>query len=184
MRRLPGVPLEREQGVLGDVVGDLDLLGNGVTTCDSGLAGSKGRTVDTLASSARVRLEGIAGEPVGPLASGVLAVWVDAAVLTRDVGAVECAGFEACFGGLLLGLSWDVARCQEFVDELLVLADAVGEHASVVAVVVDAPFAATCQDTWPLSAFNWSLTRRRFDQGCKLLLGWFPKRCQECCNQC
>lgn len=142
MRRLPGVPLEGQQSVLGDVVGDLDLLGNGVTACDSGLAGSQGRAVDALASSARVCLEGIAGEPVGPLASGVLAVWVDAAVLAGDIGAVERAGFEACFGGLLLGLSWDVARCQEFVDKLLVLADAVGEHASVVAVVVDAPLPA------------------------------------------
>ena len=140
MRRLPGVPLEREQSVLGDVVGDLDLLGDCVPAGDSGLAGSQGRAIDTLASSARVRLEGIAGEPVSSLTSGVLAIWVDAAVLAGDIGAVERAGFETCFGGLLLGLSWDVARCQEFVDELLVLADAVGEHASVVAVVVDAPF--------------------------------------------
>jgi hypothetical protein len=40
---------------------------------------------------------------------------------------------------LLLGLSRDVAGCNQFVDELLVLANAVGEHASMVAVVVDAP---------------------------------------------
>lgn len=85
-------------------------------------------------------MEGIAGEPVSSFTSGVLAIWVDAAVLSGDVGAVECAGFEACFGGLLLGLSWDVAGGEELIDELLVLADAVGEHASVVAVVVDAPF--------------------------------------------
>jgi hypothetical protein len=89
-------------------------------------------------------LEGIAGEPVCPLTSRVLTVRVDAAVLAGDIGAVERAGFEACFGGLLLGLGWDVAGGEEFVDELLVLADAVGEHASVVAVVVDAPFPVGC----------------------------------------
>ena len=140
MRRLPGVPLEREQSVLGNVVRDLDLLGDGVAACDGSLAGSKGRTVYALAGSSGVCLEGVAGEPVGSLASRILAVWVDAAVLAGDVGAVERAGFEACFGGLLLSLGWDVAGREELVDELLVLANAVGEHASVVAVVVDAPF--------------------------------------------
>lgn len=156
--------------MLGDVVGDLDLLGHGVTACDGGLAGSQGGTVDALAGSARVRLEGVAGEPVGSLASRVLAVWVDAAVLAGDVGAVESAGFEACFGGLLLGLGWDVAGCEEFVDELLVLADAVGEHASVVAVVVDAPFTVGCQDIRPMKAFDWNLTHRQSGPGCKSLL--------------
>lgn len=126
--------------MLGDVVGDLDLFGHGVAACDGGLAGSQGRTVDALAGSAGVCLEGIASEPVGSLTSRVLAIWVDAAVLAGDIGTVERAGFEACFGGLLLGLGWDVAGRKEFVDELLVLADAVGKHASVVAVVVDAPF--------------------------------------------
>lgn len=130
--------------MLGDVVGDFDLLGDGVAACDGGLAGSKGGAIDALAGSSGVCLEGVAGEPVGSLTSGVLAVGVDAAVLAGDVGAVERAGFEACFGGLLLGLSWDVARGQEFVDELLVLADAVGEHASVVAVVIDAPLSVEC----------------------------------------
>jgi hypothetical protein len=126
--------------VLGDVVGDLDFLGDSVTTCDSSLAGSQSRTIDALASSSGVCLESITGEPVGPLTSRVLAVWVNAAVLAGDIGAVERAGFEACFGGLLLCLGWYVAGREEFVDELLVLADAVGEHASVVAVVVNAPF--------------------------------------------
>ena len=140
MRRLPGVPLEREQSVLGDVVGDLDLLGDCVPACDSGLAGSQGRAIDTLASSARVRLEGIAGEPVSSLTSGVLAIWVDAAVLAGDIGAVQRAGFEAFLSSLLLCCGRDVAGCEELVDKLLILADAVGEHPSMIAVVVDAPF--------------------------------------------
>ena len=140
LRRLPGVPLEGEQGVLGDVVGDLDLLGYGVAACDGGLARSKGSSIDTLASSTRVCLEGIAGEPVSSLTSRVLAVRVDATVLAGNIGAVERAGFEAFFSGLLLGLSRNVARRNQFVDELLVLADAVGEHASVVAIIVDTPF--------------------------------------------
>ena len=125
--------------MLGDVVRDLDFLGDGVAACDGGLAGSESRAVDALAGSACVRLEGIAGEPVGSLASRVLTVWVDAAVLAGNIGAVESAGFETCFGSLLLGLSRDVAGRNQFVEELLVLADAVGEHDSVVAVVVDAP---------------------------------------------
>lgn len=126
--------------MLGDVVRDLDLLGYGVAACDGGLARSKGSSIDTLASSARVGLESVAGEPVSSLTSRVLTVWVDATGLARNIGAVERASFEAFFSGLLLGLSRDVARRNQFVDELLVLADAVGEHASVVAIVVDTPF--------------------------------------------
>ena len=126
--------------MLGDVVGDLDLLGYGVAACDGGLAGPEGSTVNALASSTRVCLEGIAGEPVSPLTSRVLAVRVDATSLARNIGAVERASLEAFFSGLLLGLSRDVARRNQFVDERLVLADAVGEHASVVAIVVDTPF--------------------------------------------
>ena len=125
--------------MLGDVVRDLDFLGDGVAACDGGLAGPKGRAIDALASSARVCLEGIAGEPVCSLTSRFLAVWVDAAVLAGNIGAVERASFEAGFCGLLLGLSRNVARRNQLVDELLVLADAIGEHASVVAVVVNTP---------------------------------------------
>lgn len=169
--------------MLGDVVGDLDLLGNSVTACDGGFAGSKGRAIYALASSSGVCLESVAGEPVGSLASRVLAVWVDAAALAGDISAVECASFETCFGGLLLVLSRDVARREELVDELLVLADAVGEHASVVAVVVDTPLPAIRQNNWPTRAFNGSLTHRQSVPGCKSLPERFPRRCRAYCNR-
>jgi hypothetical protein len=126
--------------VFGDVVGDLDLLRHSIPPRNSRLTRPQRSPINALARSAGIRLESIASEPVGPLASGVLTVGVETAGLPGDVGAVERAGFEAGFGGLFFGERWDVARSQQLIDELLVLADAVGEHAAVVAVVVDAPF--------------------------------------------
>ena len=64
LRSLEAVPAEGKQCVLGHIVGDLDLLGDGVAACDGGLAGAKGSSVDALAGSTRVCLEGIAGKPI------------------------------------------------------------------------------------------------------------------------
>jgi hypothetical protein len=140
--------------VVGHVLGDLDLLGNSVTACDSGFARSQSDTIDTLATSSRVRLESVAGEPVRSPTSRIGAVWVNAAVLSGNVGAIKRARFKACFGGLFLCLSRDVTRCKKLVDKLLVLADTVGEHASVVTIVVHAPFPATCQNASLVRKFD------------------------------
>lgn len=58
---LEGVPAEREQGVAGDVVGDLNFLGDSITTSNGGEARSERSIVDTLATTAVAGLEGVAG---------------------------------------------------------------------------------------------------------------------------
>ncbi len=94
----------------------------------------------TLAATVAVGPESVAGKPVIPPAGLTLAaVWAVVAGLAVDVVAVEEALLEAVLGGLLLRVGGQIARVKELVDELLVLADAVREHAAVVPVVVDAP---------------------------------------------
>lgn len=84
--------------------------------------------------------EAIAREPVIPIARlPSLAVGVVPAGLARDISAVQRACQETVLRGLLLGVSGKVTWRQEFVDEILVFAYAVAEHAPVVAVVVNAP---------------------------------------------
>lgn len=59
--------------------------------------------------------------------------------MPRDIGALEFAIEKAVLGSLLLGIGGQVVGVGEEVHEGLVAADTVGEHATVVAVVVDAP---------------------------------------------
>ena len=120
-------------------LGKLDLLGNGIATGDGGLAGAELGIVDTLALGVLGGLVAVAGEPVLVLAAILLAVLADGAVLAVDVGALQEALLEAVLGLLLLRLGGRVVRLQELVDDLLVLADTVAEHAAVVAVVVETP---------------------------------------------
>lgn len=60
LRGLERVPAEREQGVAGDVVGDLDLLGDRVTASNGGEARAERSVVDALAATAAVGLEFVA----------------------------------------------------------------------------------------------------------------------------
>ena len=95
----------------------------------------------TLASAIAVTLKSVAGEPVvAPARLALTAVRAVATLLTLDVIAVEETLLEAVLSGLFLGVCGQVIRVQELVDEFLVLADAVGEHASVVPIVVHTPF--------------------------------------------
>lgn len=58
---LERVPAEGEQGMTGDVVGDLDLLGDSVAASNGGEARSESSVVDALATAAVVGLKGVAG---------------------------------------------------------------------------------------------------------------------------
>lgn len=58
---LERVPSERDEGVGGKVVGELDLLANGVTSSSGSFARTVGSIVDTLAFST---FKGLACEPV------------------------------------------------------------------------------------------------------------------------
>lgn len=59
--------------------------------------------------------------------------------LTRDIRTIQRPSFKTIFSGLLLGICWYVSRSQERVDDVLILADSIAEHASMVAVVVETP---------------------------------------------
>lgn len=138
---LPGlerVPSEGDEGMGGDVVGDLDLLADGEPTSSSSEARVKSSVVNPLALAAG--LEALAGEPViAPAWLSLLAIGTEVALLPRNIGTFEGASLEAVFSGLLLLVGRGVSWSQEFVDECLVLADTVTEHATMVAVVVDTP---------------------------------------------
>lgn len=121
-------------------VGDLDPLRDGVASGDGGIARVQRRVVDTLALRLVAGAEAVAGEPVIAVAGlAGRAVGIVPAGLAIDFGTVERAGLEAVFRGLLFGIGWEVAGSQELVDEVLVFADAIAEHATMVAVVVNAP---------------------------------------------
>lgn len=137
---LERVPLEAQEGVTDVDVGKLDLLGDGETSSNRGVARPAGSIVNALAGATVTGIESIAGEPVvAPTRLTRGAVRAEAAVLARDVGAGKGAPLETVLGGLLLLVGGEIARCEELLDERLILADTVGEHATVVTIVVDAP---------------------------------------------
>lgn len=69
----------------------------------------------------------------------MLAVRAEVARLAIHICAGKGALLEAILSSLFLRLGREIARSEELVDQLLVLADTVGEHATVVTVVVNAP---------------------------------------------
>lgn len=123
--------------MVGNVIRDLDLGADREPARDGRVARVERRTVNALAPPS---LKLLAREPVVPPArlarAAVLAVRTR---LALDVCAWQHALLEAVLRGLLLLEGGQVVGVEKLVDDGLVLADAVGEHASVVAVVVDAP---------------------------------------------
>lgn len=136
--------------MLRHVVGDLDPGGDGVSSSNGRVARVDRCAVDADAAALS---ELLASEPVIAVTSITLvAVRAVATLLAIDIGAREHTSLEALLGLLLLREGRQVVGVQELVDEFLVLADAVREHAAVVAVVVDAPLdlngftGAVCRD--------------------------------------
>jgi hypothetical protein len=108
-----------------------------VSASNAGIARVQGRVVDAPALGI---LESLACEPVVPPAwLSLLTVCIVSAGLPAHISAWECTLFEAGLCSLLLSIRREIPRHQELVDERLVLANAVGEHAAVVAVVVNTP---------------------------------------------
>lgn len=68
-----------------------------------------------------------------------MAVRVVTASLPSNISALQLTSLEAIFSSLLLRLRRKVPGRQKFVDESLILADAVAEHATVVTIGVEAP---------------------------------------------
>jgi hypothetical protein len=61
------------------------------------------------------------------------------ALLTINISAGKKTFFETIFSSLLLSLGGDVVWVEKLVDDVLVLTNTVGVHASMVTVVVNAP---------------------------------------------
>jgi hypothetical protein len=121
-------------------VGDLDLLGNRVPASNGGIARAESRVINTLTLGRVVGIETVASEPViTPAGLSLLAVCTVATALPGNIGTVESSCLEAVFSSLLLGISWEVPRGQEFVNKTLVLADAVAEHPAMVSVMINTP---------------------------------------------
>lgn len=140
LTRLERIPLERQQSMIGHIVRNLHFLGHGIPTRNGGIARVQRRIIHTLTLWSLRCLEPIAGEPViAPTGLTLDTVRTVPTLLPIDIRARQEAGFEAVLRGLLLRLSWQVRRVQQFVNDALVLTDAIAEHAAVVTVVVDAP---------------------------------------------
>jgi hypothetical protein len=120
------------------VVRDLDLRADSVPTSNAGIARVERRIVNATALA--TFLEAFAGEPViAPAWLPLLTVGVVSARLAGNVGALQRAGLEAVFGSLPFGFGGKIAWLQKFVDESLILTDAVCEHTTMVAIVVETP---------------------------------------------
>jgi hypothetical protein len=123
--------------VVRDVIRNLNLLGDSVTAGDCCLAGVKLSIVNTLTLGI---IEAVAGEPVITVTSFILTtIGTIAAGLSIDAGTFKKTFVKAGLGCLLLRLGWQVIRIQEFVHDVLILADTVAEHATVITVVVNTP---------------------------------------------
>jgi len=68
-----------------------------------------------------------------------LTVRVVTARLPSNISALQLTSLEAVFSSLLLRFRRKITRCQKFVDESLILADAVAEHATMVTIGIEAP---------------------------------------------
>jgi hypothetical protein len=124
-----------------DIVWDLDLARHGVTASNRRVTRVDWCIVNATTSLAiRVSLERLAREPIVAVAWLISrAIRTVTTLLTIDVGAWKKTFFEAIFSSLLLSLGGDVVWIEELVDNILILTDTVCVHASMVAVVVNAP---------------------------------------------
>lgn len=69
----------------------------------------------------------------------MLAICVVTASLTSDISALQLSCLEAIFRSLLLCLSWQVAWRKQFINQCLVLANTIGEHASMITICIETP---------------------------------------------
>jgi hypothetical protein len=124
-----------------DIVRDLDLARHSITTSNRGVARVNRCIIDTTTSLAiRVPIERLASEPIVAMTWLISrAVRTVTALLAINISARKETLFKAIFSSLLLSFSGDIARIKKLVDNVLVLTDTIGVHASMVAIVVNAP---------------------------------------------
>lgn len=124
-----------------DIVWDLDLAGHSITTSNRGVARVNRRIVNTTATLAiRVAIERLASEPIVSMAWLISrTVRTVTTLLAINVSAGKKSFLETIFSSLLLSFGGDVVWVKKLVDDALVLTDAIGVHAPMVAVVINAP---------------------------------------------
>lgn len=88
----------------------------------------------------RVCFKAVAGEPIIPITGlSRRAFGATSAHLAQDIRTIQRSNLKTILRGLLLCISRQISRCDKRVDDRLVLADPVREHAAVVTIVTDAP---------------------------------------------
>lgn len=122
------------------IVRDFDFLRDGVAPGDSCRAGAFRSAIHTLTSTVGVGIEGIAGKPIVTVACFIrTTIRIKATGLTIHIRAFQFTLQEAIFSSLFLVGSWEVSRSEEQVNQRLILTDSIGEHTTMITVVVDAP---------------------------------------------
>jgi hypothetical protein len=118
------------------IVRDLYTTADSITTSYARVARVEWRVINALTFCTFKRF---ASEPVvSPTALTLGTVGAVITGLSADASTRQYASLEAVLSSLLLGFGRKIVGIEEFVDYRLVLADAVANHTSVIAVCIDA----------------------------------------------
>jgi hypothetical protein len=118
------------------IVRDLYATADSITTSYARVARVERRVINALAFRTFKRF---ASEPVvSPTALTLGTVGTEVTGLPADASTRQYASLEAILSSLLLGFGWKIVGIEEFIDYSLILADAVANHASVIAICIDA----------------------------------------------
>jgi hypothetical protein len=118
------------------IVRDLDATADSITTSYARVARVERRVINALAFRTFKRF---ASEPVvSPTALTLGTVGTVVTGLSADASARQYASLEAILSSLLLGFGREIVGIEEFIDYSLILADAVANHTSVIAICIDA----------------------------------------------
>lgn len=142
------------------VVRNLDLRADGIAPRNAGIARVQWCIVDSLTFRTFVEpatyapnqpnakaayVEQPTSEPVIPPASLSLgAIRVVTARLPSDIRTLQCSGLKAIFGSLLLCVGRQVPWSKKLVNQSLILADPIGEHATVITISIKTPLYIHC----------------------------------------
>jgi hypothetical protein len=118
------------------IVRDLYATADSITTSYARVARVERRVINALAFRTFKRF---ASEPVvSPTALTLGTVGTEVTGLPADASTRQYASLEAIFSSLLLGFGWKIVGIEKLVDYSLILADAVANHASVIAICINA----------------------------------------------
>ena len=133
---MPTIPLEAQQRMIGHVIRNLDLLAHCVSSRNTRVATVQRCIVDALTFTT---LKSLTGEPIITVTSIALAIGAKVALLSINIGAWKNSLLKAFLSLLLFLLRRNVLWVKKLVHQCLILANAPTKHASMVAIVVNAP---------------------------------------------